>query len=830
MDVEQVLQLADAAVFAKTKRHLKDIEVIILRGSLQGMKYDEIAKAHGYTAEYIKCDVGSKLWKLLSEALGEKVSKNNFQAALKRRWQSQQEQVAQPQQLTPPDSITETAPNFGSNQYLSMNQRQDWGDAPDFSVVFGRTYELATLEQWILHEQVGFSNETRSRLVAILGMGGIGKTHLSLKLARGLQDEFEYVIWRSLLNTHSLTYLLADLIEFLSNRQEIELPDTVDGRISRLLHYLRSSRCLLILDNAEAILRGGDSTGQYREGYEDYGQLLKKVGEVPHQSCLLVISREEPQEIALLKDETGPVRSLYLSGLNESDSRKIFTRINSCSGSDDDWRELIKLYNGNPLALKLAAKHIKDVFFGNISHFLREGKPVFGNLWDLLDWHFERLSDLEKEIMYWLVINHEPVSFSELREDIFSSVVKEKLPETLQSLQRRLPLETRETGFTLPHLLMEYMVQRLIEQLCQEITTGKFVFLNSHILLKTTAKNYIKERLCRFILKPILDRLIFALGTQNKLEVHLNQILTKLREEYQGQPGYAVSNLLILLFQLKTNFSNQDFSWLTICQPYLQGLNLQNVNFAHSALANEYTQTYGTTVPDCAIGSILSVVFSQDGKLLALGGANGIVCVWKVADGQQVLIGQRHIGCVRAVAFSCNGQILASGGDDQTVMIWDIRTGQCLKTFCGHSKSVRSLAFSPDGQTLASSSEDRTIRLWDVFTSQCLNTLQGHNGWVMSVAFSPDGSILASGGEDQTVRLWDVHTGECLNSLRGHTNRVYSVTFSPDGLMLASSSEDQTVRLWNVYTGQCLNTLKNTQNATSSIISNFLPHSQTNVP
>jgi DNA-binding CsgD family transcriptional regulator len=127
----------------------------------------------------------------------------------------------------------------------------DWGEAPDVSVFYGRTNELDILERWIITD--------RCRLVAILGMGGIGKTglsvklgkggigktDLSLKLARGIQDEFDYVIWRRLLNAPPLIEILADLIQFLSNQNEINLPDSVDARISQLLHYLKTHRCLL---------------------------------------------------------------------------------------------------------------------------------------------------------------------------------------------------------------------------------------------------------------------------------------------------------------------------------------------------------------------------------------------------------------------------------------------------------------------------------------------------------------------------------------------------------------------------------------------------------
>jgi hypothetical protein len=140
-------------------------------------------------------------------------------------------------------------------QEIVAHRRQDWGDAPDVPVFFGRTEQLATLQQWIVKERcrlvaiVGIAGIGKTSLSVKLGKGGIGKTDLSLKLARDIQDEFEYVIWRSLLNAPPVTEILPDLIEFLSNQQEINLSKTVDGQVSRRLHYLRQQRCLLILDN-----------------------------------------------------------------------------------------------------------------------------------------------------------------------------------------------------------------------------------------------------------------------------------------------------------------------------------------------------------------------------------------------------------------------------------------------------------------------------------------------------------------------------------------------------------------------------------------------------
>lgn len=103
-------------------------------------------------------------------------------------------------------------------------------------------------------------------------MGGIGKTALITKLAKQVRDEFEYIIWRSLRNAPPLTEILNECIRFLS-QQQLDLPDRIDKQISLLVDYLREHRCLLVLDNAEAIL-DDKQAGYYREGYEAYGSLI----------------------------------------------------------------------------------------------------------------------------------------------------------------------------------------------------------------------------------------------------------------------------------------------------------------------------------------------------------------------------------------------------------------------------------------------------------------------------------------------------------------------------------------------------------------------------
>jgi len=827
MNVEEALVILDTVL---QQECLNDIQDIVFRQSWEGRTYSEIAETSSYDPNYIK-DVGSRLWQLLSKALGKNVTKSNFKSLLRQRrrnvaagetlfervgvGEAQQTQVATPlgtekslgnnyniKELeavrisTSIPSFLRGVPIQMDSEGVTANPRQDWGEAVDVSVFYGRTEELSKLKQWILRDHC--------RLVAILGMGGIGKTTISVKLAEQIKDNFEYVIWRSLRDAPSVKAILADLSQFLFDEQETEtdLPETVSGRVSRVIDYLRKHRCLLVLDNAESILRSDSRAGQYLEGYEGYGELLRLVGEVAHQSCIVLASREKPKEIALLEGEALPVRALQLSGLREAEGQELFKARGCFCRTESEWRVLIEHYGGNPLALKMVAAAIQELFAGNVSElmeYLSQRTLVVEDIRELLDRQFNRLSELEREVMYWLAINREPVSLPELRKDILSPASKQKLPEALKSLGGRSLIERSAAPlFSLQPVVMEYVTERLVEQICEEIVTQEILLFRSHALLKAQAKDYIKETQFRFILTPVLEGLNTVFRSKSSTENQLTQILSMLRQS-PLEPGYTGGNVLNMLRHLKTDLTGYDFSYLTVWQADLQGVNLHRVNFDHADLTKSvFTET---------IGSVLSVALSPDGNLLATGDTNGEIRLWRVADGKQFLICKGHTGLVWSVAFSPDGNTLASSSADQTVRLWDVDTGLALKTMTAHTNWVFSVAFSPDGNTLASSSADQTVRCWDVDTGQCRKTLQAHTNWVFSVAFSPDGLTLTSSSADQTVRCWDVDTGQCRKTLQGQMKWVFSVAFSPDGKTLASSSADQTVRCWDVDTGLVLRTM-----------------------
>ena len=340
--------------------------------------------------------------------------------------------------------------------------REDWGEAPRIRNFYGRAQELAQLEQWIVDEQCS--------VIAVLGIGGIGKTTLVAYGAQQVKKEFDYIFWRSLYNAPPLSSLLKQCIQFVSDQQRIDLPEREDEQISVLVSYLQQHRCLLVLDNVESILRSGSRPGRYLEGYENYGKLVQRIGEVTHRSCLLLTSREKPGEVAHLEGRSAPVRSLPLVGVEQSVGQEMLQE-HSLSGSVEQWSELIDLYSGNPLALKLVSESIQTLFGGDIGRFLQAKEFVLVNINELLEQQFQRLAPQEYELLYWLAIEREPVPLEEIHADLVHVGPDYSVVNTLDSLRRRFLIETRGiASFTLQPVILEYVTTELVKGACDEFS------------------------------------------------------------------------------------------------------------------------------------------------------------------------------------------------------------------------------------------------------------------------------------------------------------------------------------------------------------------------
>jgi DNA-binding XRE family transcriptional regulator len=584
----------------------------------------------------------------------------------------------------------------------------DWGEAPDTSGFHGRTAELATLRTWIDAERV--------RLVALLGMGGIGKTSLAAKLAEELAPAFEAIYWRSLRNAPPPEEWLAGAIGFLSDQQQVP-PPTDAERLTALLQLLRARRCLLILDNVDTLFESGQGEGRYRPGLAGYGRLLHTIGEARHQSCLLLTSREAPLELAILGNDA--VRTLELGGLGV-DEAQVLLAPKQLIGSSEQWAELTTRFGGNGLALKLVGERIRELFGGDLGSFLQEAgvSSVFGGIRRLLDEQVERSSAAEQPVLRVLAVEREPMRLAEILAALGPGVSRGAVLEAVEGLRRRSLIERAETGgaaaFTLQSVVLEYVTDQLVAEVAEEIQRGQPVLLVEQPLVKAQAKDYVRQSQERLIGAPILE-LLKAHQAADGTERRLLALLEAWRDRPPVEQGYGPGNVVNLLRLLRGDLRGLDLSRLELRQAYLAGVDAQDTSLAGAHLA-ESVLAEAFDFPG-------SVAFGGDGAWLAAGTSTGEVWLWRVAD---------------------------------RTPLWTVQ---------GHAGGVWGLAVSADAGRLASGGGDGTVRLWEATSGRPLATLQGHTGVVWGVALSADGRLLASGG-DGTVKLWEAQCGACLRTLR----------------------------------------------------------------
>jgi NACHT domain len=472
MDID-VLKFTDSLFFSETGQHINRLQKVILTATLHGRKYSEIAKAENCTEGHVR-NVASQLWQVLSNALEQEVSKSNLSDILHRyNFSIVSSEFFNVNQVTLCNNIQQLevinncspVPPSPPAQATPTQLYIDLGDAPELFSFSARTTELSTLEKWIVHDSYNSRDipNIPTRLAAILGISGIGKTALAIRLIDRIKTQFNYIIYRSLRFSPSLETTLKTLLQIFSESSEI--PHNSETQISQIFKQLRQHRCLIVFDDLEALFSDGKLAGQYKPGYEDYQRFFQQVAEVSHHSCLLLISSEQPRDIAELEKSNYPVRSLVLGSLGMA--AKDILRGHELS-DEAVWETLINLYQGNPLWLHITATLIGELFCGNVADFLQYDMPMLDeSLRSRLEQQFQRLTEAEIAVIVKLAKETEPVALSELLNKVKLASIElspTELINAVRSLVRRFLVETEERGkincFTLNPVIAQYVKTR----------------------------------------------------------------------------------------------------------------------------------------------------------------------------------------------------------------------------------------------------------------------------------------------------------------------------------------------------------------------------------
>ena len=175
-------------------------------------------------------------------------------------------------------------------------------------------------------------------------------------------------------------------------------------------------------------------------------------------ACLLT-GLEIPHEILLHKSDAIAVRNLELKGLQPQDAQAL---LESERLEDVDvWPKLISRYAGYPGCLTAVSNLSHTLFNRKVSSFLSHQTFVFGEVSRQLDKSFNRLSPFEKEVLFFLGLQGEPLSFKAIEDGVPISISGRELFEVLASLKSRSLLITPDVKgqslFGLSPLVMEYI-------------------------------------------------------------------------------------------------------------------------------------------------------------------------------------------------------------------------------------------------------------------------------------------------------------------------------------------------------------------------------------